>query len=259
MGGRASAGASRVRALDPCRHQQRETASARIGAHPGAAGGTVGGPGSGSALRSVCVSPPPPPAGAADDSSVAVQRTAKLDQRGEVLRSRASSGRGGEKSEELAVERWDVVGLAAGDQTIVTTVVACGALSGYPWVVSKARLSDYRSKRDTEASDEPPGGRPGGDGPVFVVQRHDASRLHFDFRLEVDGVLASWAVPKGPSLDPRDKRLAVQVEDHSLDHADFEGRIGEGTVIVWDTGTYETSPRRTADRPTSLLPSRPVT
>ena len=110
---------------------------------------------------------------------------------------------------------------------------------------SSSGLGDYERRRDTAVSGEPTSGsrsRPSwaGDGPVFVVQRHDASSLHFDLRLEIEGVLVSWAVPKGPSVDPREKRLATRTEDHPLDYGGFEGRIeegyGAGTVIIWDRG-----------------------
>lgn len=103
----------------------------------------------------------------------------------------------------------------------------------------------YRQKRNLSRSGEPRGGkRRPGKKPVFVIQEHDASTLHYDFRLEADGVLKSWAVPKGLSTDPRKKRLAIRTEDHPLDYADFEGVIpegeyGGGTVIVWDRGTHE--------------------
>jgi DNA ligase D-like protein (predicted 3'-phosphoesterase) len=111
------------------------------------------------------------------------------------------------------------------------------------------RLADYRSKRDPGVFGEPAGRRRSrGTGSMFVIQRHDAS-LHFDFRLEVDGVLASWAAPKGPSTDPRDKRLATRTEDHPLDYAEFdgvipEGNYGAGTVIVWDIGEYHSETER---------------
>jgi DNA ligase D-like protein (predicted 3'-phosphoesterase) len=114
-----------------------------------------------------------------------------------------------------------------------------------------SRLSDYERKRDFSKTKEPSGNRKSKGKskarrrhPRFTIQKHSATSLHYDLRLEVDGVLASWAVPKGPSLDPRDKRLAMRTEDHPMDYLEFEGVIpkgeyGGGPVIVWDRGVFQ--------------------
>lgn len=128
-------------------------------------------------------------------------------------------------------------------------------------MAEKDVIKEYRKKRDFNLSSEPFGGskhKKDKDKQIFVIQKHDASNLHYDFRLLIDGVLKSWAVPKGPSTDPQKKRLAVRTEDHPMEYADFEGTIpkdqyGGGIVMVWDSGTYATDKKDKEGNQVSML------
>ena len=134
---------------------------------------------------------------------------------------------------------------------LTTLLISLVVIIGVIVVVRKKEpLKIYRERRNFTQSPEPKGNKvKKSKKPIFVIQKHDSTHLHYDFRIEVDGVLKSWAVPKGPSTDPREKRLAIPTDDHPLEYSKFEGVIpqdnyGAGTVLVWDVGTFRNIKKR---------------
>lgn len=120
-----------------------------------------------------------------------------------------------------------------------------------------SKLEEYKKKRDFNNTTEPEGEEEKSNKNIFVIQKHDASNLHYDLRLEIDGTLKSWAVPKGPSTDPSERRLALPTEDHPLKYSDFEGVIpegnyGAGTMIVWDKGTFKNTTEKDGKKLSAL-------
>ena len=135
--------------------------------------------------------------------------------------------------------------------------LATGSYQDRPLVPVRTHKHKRSRTRAPESNER---GRDSGKGKIFVIQKHGATSLHYDFRIEVDGVLRSWAVPKGPSTDPREKRLAIPTEDHALDYADFEGVLpeeehGAGAVLVWDTGTFRNVTEKNGGQKMPLAPA----